>query len=176
MDTNSTISNDGLAPTRAQYIQIHGSDSCIKRLKADLQERTDKAVRAALWSDYQKTYIERTVGEYLDDMLTEASSLFVTDKNGHCVVTAGYNGVTTQFEIIARNEVDCSLDVVIDVDTLKKALCKDPVVVDALSELALAGKVKVNVAGLSALTLAYRRYILEFQPIDIRDMSWMLNK
>lgn len=172
MDTNSTISNDGLAPTRAQYISIHGSDSCYKQLKSDLKERTTRAFRAALWTTATRSYIESHVGEYIDEKIAESGTLFITDLDGHCVVTAN----TMQFEIAGRNAADGSLDVLIGVDVLKEALEAEPVLADVLAELALTGKVKVNVAARPAITQAYARYIIEFKPVDIRDMSWILNR
>lgn len=174
MDTNSIQTE--VAPTRAQYIQTHGTDSCIKQLKADMQERTARASWAALWTSSVQTYVERHVGEYLDDKVAESSTLFITDRNGHCVVTAGHNGVTTQFEVISRTVSDGSLDVVIDTETLKVALEAESAVADVLAELTLTGKVKVHIAGGPAITRAYARYMLEFQPVNVRDLPWLITR
>lgn len=169
MDTNSV--QKGLAPTRAQYIG-NGNDSCYKQLKSDLKERTARASRAALWTSSMQAYVETHLGEYLDEKVAGSSTLFITDRAGTCVVTAD----TMQFEITGRNTADGSLDVVVDTELLKAALEAEPVVADVLSELTLTGKVRVNVAARSAITRAYARYLLEFKPLDIRDLSWMLDK
>lgn len=173
---SNITSNTAEAPTRAQYINIHGSDSCFKQLKNDLKNRTQRASRVALWTTATQSYVESHVGEYIDEKLAESSTLFITDVGGHCVVTAGYNGDTVRVEVVGRNSADGSFDVVIDAEVLKSALEAEPVVADVLAELALTGKVKVNVAGRSALTHAYRRYMLEFQPVDVRDLSWLITR